>query len=866
MQVIPVTAVHRGFGTTSRRDAWWATPLAVFVGLSAFVGYATWAAFQGDHYTYGPYLSPFYSPELFGDSPHAWFGPNPAAWPAWLPFSPALLILWAPASSASPATTTAAPTTRPSGPIRRVRGRRAAQDLPGENTRCPSSCRTRIATSCGWRSLFIAFLAYDVWLALWFTNAERRQEFGIGVGTIVLRSTSVLLGLLHLGCHVAPTRLVGGSTSCRSRRRAEGLRPASPASTGKHSSGRGAACWVGFSDLYVRLCSMGVLDRPEALVDGADFETHAYDVLVIGAGGAGLRAAIEAAASGVAVGLICKSLLGKAHTVMAEGGMAAAMGQRRRPRHWKVHFADTMRGGQYVNNWRMAELHAKEAPDRVRELEAWGAVFDRTQGRPHPPAQLRRAPLPAPRARRRPHRPRDDPHPAGSRHPPRHRPCTWSAHVIDLLKDGGRVAGALAYDRERGRFRVFKAAKRSSSPPAASAAPSRSRATHGSTPATAIAWPIGPAPTSSTWSSCSSIPPGWSGPRACAASSSPRACAAKAACCATATASASCSTTSPTTTRRRPRTTKKKAGATRRATRRPAARRSCSPATTSRAASMREVKAGRGSPHGGVFLDIAWIKEKLPNAAGAHQAQAAEHVPPVQGARGPRHHQDADGGRADDALHHGRHPRRRRLADVVGPGPVRRGRVRAGLHGANRLGGNSLSDLIVFGKRAGEYAAKFAKARQGKVARDRQGGRRCRDGPPWRPSTAQGWREPLPGAARPAGKHAGRWSASCATTSRDGGGARRHRGAARARGQGRRRRPPRVQPRLAHLPRPATTCSTCRRPSRGRRSSARRAAARTSARTIPTRTRTSAEVHPPCKRGKDGSMMLRVERDAAGAR
>ena len=93
MQVIPVTAVHRGFGTTSRRDAWWATPLAVFVGLSAFVGYATWAAFQGDHYTYGPYLSPFYSPELFGDSPHAWFGPKPAAWPAWLPFSPALLIL-----------------------------------------------------------------------------------------------------------------------------------------------------------------------------------------------------------------------------------------------------------------------------------------------------------------------------------------------------------------------------------------------------------------------------------------------------------------------------------------------------------------------------------------------------------------------------------------------------------------------------------------------------------------------------------------------------------------------------------------------------------------------------------------------------
>src|SRR3954451_5097644 len=110
-----------------------------------------------------------------------------------------------------------------------------------------------------------------------------------------------------------------------------------------------------------------------------DYETHEYDVLVIGAGGAGLRAAIEASAAGARVGLICKSLLGKAHTVMAEGGMAAAMGNVDERDNWRVHFADTMRGGQYVNNWRMAELHAKEAPDRVRELEAWGAAFDRTK-------------------------------------------------------------------------------------------------------------------------------------------------------------------------------------------------------------------------------------------------------------------------------------------------------------------------------------------------------------------------------------------------------------------------------------------------------------------------------------------------------
>src|SRR6202522_1086714 len=110
-----------------------------------------------------------------------------------------------------------------------------------------------------------------------------------------------------------------------------------------------------------------------------NYETHEHDVLVIGAGGAGLRAAIEASAAGVSVGLVCKSLLGKAHTVMAEGGIAAALANVDARDSWKVHFADTMRGGQYVNNWRMAELHAKEAPEGVRELEACGAVFDRTQ-------------------------------------------------------------------------------------------------------------------------------------------------------------------------------------------------------------------------------------------------------------------------------------------------------------------------------------------------------------------------------------------------------------------------------------------------------------------------------------------------------
>src|SRR5215470_15468582 len=111
----------------------------------------------------------------------------------------------------------------------------------------------------------------------------------------------------------------------------------------------------------------------------AEYETHEHDVLVIGAGGAGLRAAIEASAAGLSTGLVCKSLLGKAHTVMAEGGVAAALANVDARDNWKVHFRDTMRGGKFLNQWRMAELHAREAPDRVRELEAWGAVFDRTR-------------------------------------------------------------------------------------------------------------------------------------------------------------------------------------------------------------------------------------------------------------------------------------------------------------------------------------------------------------------------------------------------------------------------------------------------------------------------------------------------------
>src|SRR5215470_3687164 len=182
------------------------------------------------------------------------------------------------------------------------------------------------------------------------------------------------------------------------------------------------------------------------------FETHTYDVLVVGAGGAGLRAAIEAAAEGCSVALVCKSLLGKAHTVMAEGGVAAALANTDPRDGWKVHFRDTMRGGKLLNDWRMARLLAEEAPDRVRELEAWGALFDRTTdgrilqrnfgGHTYPrlahvgdrtglemirTLQDRTVQLPNVQV---------------------HMECT----VVRLLKDGERIGGALAYRRETGRF------------------------------------------------------------------------------------------------------------------------------------------------------------------------------------------------------------------------------------------------------------------------------------------------------------------------------------------------------------------------------------------------------------------------------
>ena len=223
-----------------------------------------------------------------------------------------------------------------------------------------------------------------------------------------------------------------------------------------------------------------------------NYETFEYDVLVIGAGGAGLRAAIEASAAGVKVGLICKSLLGKAHTVMAEGGMAAAMGNVDDRDNWRVHFADTMRGGQYVNNWRMAELHAKEAPARVHELEAWGAVFDRTKdgkilqrnfgGHRYPRLAHvgDRTGLELIRTL------------AGPRHPSGHRTSTWSTRWSRCSRTATASSARSATTASAGVSR-FSRRRPSCWPPAASGAPIKSPAIPGNTPATASRSRITPA-------------------------------------------------------------------------------------------------------------------------------------------------------------------------------------------------------------------------------------------------------------------------------------------------------------------------------------------------------------------------------------
>ena len=261
MQVIPVTAVHRGFGKTSRTDTWWAAPLGVFLGLSAFVVYATWAAFQGEHYYSGPYLSPFYAPELWGSSPHSWFGPRPAWWPAVIPFSPALLILPFPGGfrftcyyyrGAYYKAFWADPPSCAVGEPRK--------SYLGENS-FPLILQNVHRFFMWVAVVFILLLAYDVWVALWFTNPTTGvKEFGIGVGTIVLAVNVGLLASYTWGCHVL-RHIVGGRKDEMSKSPACEMAYSCVTSLNvRHQLFAWCSLFsVMGADVYVRLCSMGII-------------------------------------------------------------------------------------------------------------------------------------------------------------------------------------------------------------------------------------------------------------------------------------------------------------------------------------------------------------------------------------------------------------------------------------------------------------------------------------------------------------------------------------------------------------------------------------------------------------------------------
>jgi succinate dehydrogenase / fumarate reductase flavoprotein subunit len=440
----------------------------------------------------------------------------------------------------------------------------------------------------------------------------------------------------------------------------------------------------------------------------ADFQTREYDVLVIGAGGAGLRAAIEASAGGVSVGLVCKSLLGKAHTVMAEGGIAAALANVDERDSWRVHFSDTMRGGQYVNNWRMAELHAREAPARVRELEAWGAVFDRTRD-----GRILQRNFGGHKYPRLAH--------VGDRTGLEmirtlqdhgiHRGIDVSMEctVVRLLKDGDQVSGALAYWRENGRFVVFRAkAIVLATGGIGRAYKITSNSWEYTGDGHTLAYDAGAElidmefvqfhPTGMIWPPSvrgilvtegvrgeggvltnnrgerfmfKDIPDNYKNQTAKDAEEGWRYC------------------QGDRDAQRPPELL----------TRDHVAR-----------CIMREVKEGRGSPHGGVYLDISWIKEKLPNApehikkklpSMYHQFKELGNIDITREPMevGPTTHYVMGGVRVDSDT---------QMSRV--PGLFACGECAAGINGANRLGGNSLSDLLVFGKRAGEYAAQWARA------------------------------------------------------------------------------------------------------------------------------------------------------------
>jgi succinate dehydrogenase / fumarate reductase flavoprotein subunit len=438
-----------------------------------------------------------------------------------------------------------------------------------------------------------------------------------------------------------------------------------------------------------------------------EYDAREYDVLVVGAGGAGLRAAIEASAAGASVGLICKSLLGKAHTVMAEGGIAAALANVDDRDSWKVHFADTMRGGQYVNNWRMAELHAKEAPDRVKELEAWGAMFDRTSD-----GRILQRNFGGHRYPRLAH--------VGDRTGLEmirtlqdhgihqgidvHMECT----ITRLLTGDGRIAGAFGYERERGRFKLF-----------------RSRALVLATGGVGRAYKI----TSNSWEYTGDghtlaydagaelmdmefvqfHPTGMVWPPSVRGILVTEGVRGEGGVLKNSAGLRFMFDDIP--ANYRPQTADDEEEGWRYTQGDKNARRPPELLTRDHVSRciVREIKEGRGTPHGGVYLDISWIKSRIPNAAEHikkklpsmyHQFKQLADIDITQEPMevGPTTHYIMGGIRVDADT---------QMATL--PGLFAAGECAAGINGANRLGGNSLSDLLVFGKRAGEFAAKFAR-------------------------------------------------------------------------------------------------------------------------------------------------------------
>jgi hypothetical protein len=266
MPFAEVSWERRGFGQTVRNDTWWLSPLLVFLGLGTFVVYTTWAALQGQHYHWGPYLSPFYSPELFGDSPHAWFGPKPGWWPTILPWSPAVLILWAPGlfrltcyyyRGAYYKSFWADPPACAVGEPRKSYWGENSLPLILHNIH-----RYFLYIAIG----FLFLLAHDVWKAMWFTDAATGQAaFGIGIGTILLAVNVVCLGGYALGCH-SVRHLVGGRFDLLSPVRLKTYDCVSCLNSRHKVWAWTSLCSVGLSDLYVRLLSMGVIQADWRLI------------------------------------------------------------------------------------------------------------------------------------------------------------------------------------------------------------------------------------------------------------------------------------------------------------------------------------------------------------------------------------------------------------------------------------------------------------------------------------------------------------------------------------------------------------------------------------------------------------------------